>query len=145
MTDPQDGIETAELMKSRLGKIKDNPELALFSDFKGTSRSGAVTASVDLLGRLKRVHIKPGSLYEGAEQWLTDEISSAYEAARKAATFLDFDVAEFAAELENTPELKRKVEQNISERAPASRRERERREPVGDDEWFEGGPLGNQR
>lgn len=145
MTGPQDDAETAELMKSRLGKIKENPELALFSEFKGSSRGGAVTVSVDLLGRLKRVHIKPGTLYEGAEQWLTDEISSACEAARKAANFLDFDVAEFAAELENTPALKKKVEQNIAERAPASRRERERRQPVDDDEWFDGGPLGNRR
>ncbi|WP_158896153.1 YbaB/EbfC family nucleoid-associated protein [Amycolatopsis anabasis] len=145
MTDPQDDVETAELMKSRLGKIKDNPELALFSEFKGSSRSGAVTASVDLLGRLKRIHIAPGTLHEGAEQWLTDEISSACKAAQQAANFLDFDVAEFAAELENTPALKRKVDQNIAERAPAGERERRRRQPPDDDEWFESGPLGNRR
>lgn len=141
MTDPQsDDIDTAELMKSRIGKIKDNPELALFSEFKGVSRGGAVTVSVDLLGRLKRVHIAPNTLYEGAEQWLSEEIASAGKAARKAANFLDFDVAEFAAELENTPELKGRVQQKVAERQPAV--ERERRRP-DDDEYFQGfNPLG---
>jgi DNA-binding protein YbaB len=137
MTDP-DPTEVAEMMKSRLGKIKENPELALFSEFKGVSPSGSVTVSVDLLGRLKRVHISPGTLYEGAEQWLTDEIAGAYRSAQKAANFLDFDAAEFAAELENTPALKAQVEHNIAERAPASERERTRRRPPDDDQWFEG-------
>lgn len=137
MTGPDpEGFEAAELMKSRLAKIKENPELALFSEFKGVSRGGAVTVSVDLLGRFKRVHIAPGTLYEGAEPWLIDEIADAYKAAQKAANFLNFDVAELAAELENTPTLKRGIESKIAEREPVTERERQRRRPPDDDEFF---------
>jgi DNA-binding protein YbaB len=136
MTAP-DPYENAQLMKDRLGKIKENPELALFSEFKGTSRTGAVTVSVDMLGRLKRVHIEPNSLYEGAEPWLIQEIAVAAEAARKAATLLDFDAAELARELEQTPALRQKVADKIEERAPSSEAVRDR-EDSPDDEYFKG-------
>lgn len=64
----------AEAMKERITQIKSDPEKALFSDFKGTTPSGAVTVWVDLLGRFKRITFKPGILHEGGEPWLTNEI-----------------------------------------------------------------------
>ncbi|GHG14172.1 hypothetical protein GCM10017567_34810 [Amycolatopsis bullii] len=141
---PEPGVDpaqTAEQMKSRLGKIKENPELALFSEFKGTSRGGGVTVSVDMLGRFKRVHLAPGVLHEGGEQWLTEEIATAATAARKAATLLDFDVAELATELENAPALKARVERTATEQQ--TERDRRRRGPEDDDEFFGGfNPLG---
>jgi DNA-binding protein YbaB len=136
MTAP-DPYENAQLMKDRLGKIKENPELALFSEFKGTSRTGAVTVSVDMLGRLKRVHIEPNSLYEGAEPWLIQEIAAAAEAARKAATLLDFDAAELAEELEQTPTVRQKVANKIEERAAGNEATRDR-DDSPDDEYFKG-------
>ncbi|MEQ0564892.1 YbaB/EbfC family nucleoid-associated protein [Amycolatopsis sp. NEAU-NG30] len=140
MTEPEnDPAQTAEQLKSKLGKIKENPELALFSEFKGTSRGGGVTVSVDMLGRFKRIHLAPGVLYEGGEQWLTDEIASAAKSAQQAATVLDFDVAELAAELNNAPALKGRVEHIAEERST----ERARRRPQDDDDWFDGfNPLG---
>ncbi|MBB4684046.1 YbaB/EbfC family nucleoid-associated protein [Amycolatopsis jiangsuensis] len=140
MTEPEnEPTETAEQMKSRLGKIKENPELALFSEFKGTSRGGGVTVSVDLLGRFKRIHLAPGVLYEGGEQWLTDEIAVATTAAQKSATALDFDVAELAAELNDAPALKARVEDIAEERQAGQAR----RPPQNDDDWFDGfNPLG---
>jgi DNA-binding protein YbaB len=140
VTEPaNDPTETAEQLKGRLGKIKENPELALFSEFKGTSRGGGVTVSVDMLGRFKRVHLAPGVLYEGGEQWLTNEIATAAKAAQKAATVLDFDVAELAAELNDAPALKGRVEHLAEERHT----DRARRRPQNDDDWFDGfNPLG---
>jgi len=144
VTEPDvDPTRTVEQMKSRLGKIKENPELALFSEFKGVSRGGGVTVSVDMLGRFKRVHLAPGVLYEGGEDWLTEEIATAAKAAQNAAVLLDFDTAEFARELENTPTLKGRVEQAVAGREPVSERERDRRRPPDDDDFFDGfTPLG---
>jgi DNA-binding protein YbaB len=139
MTGPEsDAFETAELMKNRLNKIKENPERALFSVFKGTSRSGSVTATVDLMGRLKNIHLAPNTLYEGGEQWLSEEIASAYQEAQRAASFLDFDLADLAAELENTPNLRRRVEESVARQQSDTERERARRRPSDDDDWFEG-------
>jgi len=56
-------------LKARLRKIKENPRQALFSEFKGRSRTGAITVWVDMLGRQKRVHIAPNTVREGDEQW----------------------------------------------------------------------------
>lgn len=137
MTAP-DPSENAQLMRDRLGKIKENPELALFSEFKGTSRTGAVTVSVDMLGRLKRVHIAPNSLYEGAEPWLMQEISAAAEAARKAATFLDFDAAELAKDLEQAPTVRQRVADKLEERSAGGSAQRDREDPPDDDEYFQG-------
>ncbi len=120
-------------MKDRLHKIKQDPERALFSEFKGVSRTGVVTAWVDMLGRQKRVHIAPGTVREGDEQWLTEEINSACEQAREAATLLDFDLAELARELEETPELRGR----IAEATETPRESRPQRGP-SDDDWFDG-------
>ncbi|SFQ22403.1 Conserved DNA-binding protein YbaB [Amycolatopsis arida] len=153
MTSP----EQVEALKARLHKIKENPRQALFSEFRGTSRSGAVTVWVDLLGRQKRVHIAPNTVREGDEQWLTEEINSAYESAREAATFLDFDVAELARELRDAaavaqrppappapdPSAARPAEPPTPATPPppgpppAAPRP-ERRRPPDDDEFFDG-------
>ncbi|EHK89379.1 YbaB/EbfC family nucleoid-associated protein [Saccharomonospora azurea] len=129
MTSPDD----IQAMKDRLRRIRQNPEQALFSEFKGESRSGVVTVWVDMLGRQKRVHIAPGTVRDGDEQWLTDEINSAYAAAAKAATLLDFDLASLASELENAPRLRAHVESTT--RPPQESRREER---PGDDEFFDG-------
>ncbi len=137
MTAP-DPYENAQVLKDRLGKIKENPELALFSEFNGTSRTGAVTVSVDLLGRLKRVHIEPNSLYEGAEPWLMGEIAAAADAARKAATFLDFDAAELARDLEQAPTVRQRVADKLEEQVADTDAKREPRDSPDDDEFFQG-------
>ena len=122
-----DPLSVAQRMKERIAKIKEDPGRALFSDFKATS-VGGVTVSVDLLGRLKRVQLRPGMLYEGAEPWLIEEIMSAYGAAVTAANYLEFDSAEFARELDEAPGLKARLEATSSS---ADRSSRDR------DEFFE--------
>jgi DNA-binding protein YbaB len=126
-------------LKARLQKIKENPQQALFSEFKGVSRTGAITVWVDMLGRQKRVHIAPNTVREGDEQWLTDEINSAYKAANKAATFLDFDVAEFAQELRDLAALPNRAPEQ-SAPSPSTAVPSHKRRPQGrtdDDEWFD--------
>lgn len=61
------------------------------SQFKGTSASGAITVRVDLIGRLKHIHIAPGTPRAGTEPWLQQEIHNAYAQAQRAAPFLGTD------------------------------------------------------
>lgn len=131
------GPDAIQAMKDRLRKIREPPERALFSEFEGVSRRGAVTVWVDMLGRRKRVHIAPNTVREGDEQWLTEEINSAYAAAN-AATLLDFHLASLANELENTPGLRARVESKSSPDQPEQSQRRSRREGPGDDEFFDG-------
>lgn len=132
--DPQhDYAAETEKMKERITQIKSDPERALFSDFKGTAPSGAVTAWVDLLGRLKRITFKPGVLYEGGEPWLTNEIMLAYQDAAKAANFLDFNLAEFARELNEAPALKQRMDNEENERS----RQRGQSAQQDDDTYYE--------
>lgn len=145
MTSP----EHVAQLKARLAKIKQNPTEALFSEYKGTSRTGAVTVWVDLLGRHRRLHIAPGTVRDGDEQWLTEEINSAYEAASRAATFLDFDMAEFAQELRDVAALRPRNETSSQTTPPPSetrpRQERsqpQRRHGEGDDEFFDDFRIG---
>lgn len=134
--DPRrDYVGEAETMKERIAHIKSDPERALFSDFKGTAPSGAATVWVDLLGRLKRITFKPGILYEGGEPWLINEIMVAYQEAAKAANFLDFNLAEFARELNEAPALKQRMENEENER----RRQREQSAKQDDDTYYEEG------
>ncbi|WP_317493281.1 YbaB/EbfC family nucleoid-associated protein [Haloechinothrix sp. LS1_15] len=140
MTSPnRDVNEAIEAGKAKIEKIKRDPERALFSNFAGKSGSRAVTVEVDLMGRLKRIHIEPDTLYEGAESWIATEISAAYEAARKAADFLDFDLASFASELENAPT----VQQRLTDKVEREREEREKQavDDEDDDDYFRR-PLG---
>jgi DNA-binding protein YbaB len=117
MVNPErDYASEAEVMKARLEKIKSDPERALFSDFKGISSSGAVTVRVDLLGRLKRVEFNRGTLYEGGEPWLMEEIMAAYRQAVQAANFLNFDLADLAKELDQAPALKARMDNAENER-----------------------------
>jgi DNA-binding protein YbaB len=134
--------EQIEALKARLHKIKENPQQALFSEFKGRSRSGAVTVWVDMLGRQKRLHIAPNTVREGDEQWLTDEISSAYEAARDAATFLDFDMAEIARELRDLAALTMRAPGQPPAQSPAEPRRGRIPQDQSDDEWFDGFTTG---
>lgn len=134
-----DPLSVAQRMKERIAKIKEDPGRALFSDFKATS-PGGVTVSVDLLGRLKRIQLRHGMLYEGAEPWLVHEIMSAYAAAVKAANYLEFDSAEFARELNEAPELKAMLEATSGpEPRDRSRRQAQprRRTAPDRDEFFE--------
>ena len=137
-----DPLSVAQRMKERIAKIKEDPGRALFSDFKATSLGG-VTVSVDLLGRLKRVQLRPGMLYEGAEPWLIEEIMSAYAAAVKAANYLEFDTAEFARELNEAHELKPRLEAAFGPEpgleGRSSRREQPRPRAArrDEDEFFE--------
>jgi DNA-binding protein YbaB len=124
MVDPQhDYTEAAEVMKDRLEKIRSDPERALFSDFKGHSPHGTVTARVDLLGRLKRVEFQPHTLSEGGEQQLMDDIMAAYQQAVQAANFLNFDLAELAQELDTTPALKARMAAKPAARPQANDRD----------------------
>ncbi len=135
MQPENDPLSVAQRMKERIAKIKEDPGRALFSDFKGTS-PGGVTVSVDLLGRLKRVELRPGMLYEGAEPWLINEIMAGYAAAVQAANYLEFDTAEFARELNDAPALKAKLE------ADAHQHDEPRRQAAArpnDDEYFDQG------
>ncbi|NIJ10075.1 DNA-binding protein YbaB [Saccharomonospora amisosensis] len=147
MTSP----EHVAQLKARLAKIKQNPTEALFSEYKGTSRTGAVTVWVDLLGRHRRLHIAPGTVRDGDEQWLTEEINSAYEAASRAATFLDFDVAEFAQELRDVAALRQQTAApSETPQAPGTsgdvarrgRSQAEGRRGQGDDEFFDDFRIG---
>ncbi|EHR53169.1 hypothetical protein SacmaDRAFT_4999 [Saccharomonospora marina XMU15] len=146
MTSP----EHVAQLKARLAKIKQNPTEALFSEYKGTSRTGAVTVWVDLLGRHRRLHIAPGTVRDGDERWLTEEINSAYEAASRAATFLDFDMAEFAQELRDVAALRPRNEASSqttpppeSETRPRQERSQtQRRRGEGDDEFFDDFRIG---
>ncbi len=132
--DPQrDYVAEAETMKERITRIKSDPERALFSDFKGTTPSGAVTVWVDLLGRFKRIAFKPGILHEGGEPWLTNEIMMAYQEAARAANFLDFNLADFARELDEAPALKQRMDNAENER----RRQREQSVQQDEDTYYE--------
>ena len=111
-TDP---LSVAQRMKERIAKIKADPGRALFSEFKGTS-PGGVAVSVDLLGRLKRLELQPGTLFEGGEPWLMAEIMTAYTAAVTAANYLEFDTAELARELNDAPALKARIEADTRQR-----------------------------
>lgn len=86
-------------------------------------------------------------------QWLTEEINSAYEAADRAATFLDFDVAEFAQELRDVAGMRHQAESSSSSsntpqvpEAPGTRSRRQRRKPKrrgeGDDDFFDDFRIG---
>lgn len=130
-----DAAESIEIAKAKLARIKQDPARALFSDFKGVSPSGSVTVQVDMMGRLKRIHFAPHTLREGDELWLEKEINSAYVQAQKAANFLDFSVADLAAELDQAPSLKRKV---AEQSAPPQRE----REDLRSDEDYFNNPLG---
>lgn len=123
-------MEAAVVAREKLEKIKQDPHRALFSEFTGTSPSGAVSVQVDLLGRFKHVRIRPGTLREGDESWLEGEIGAAHAEARRAADFLDFNLAELASELEDTPNLRRHVQEHEQQREqpPAPRR---------DDDYFD--------
>lgn len=131
-----DSEQRVEQAKERLERIKRDPERVLFSDFKGVSRSGAATVWVDMLGRMKRIHIPPHTLYEGAEPWLIGEIMSAYSAAQRSADFVDFDFAEFAQELDNALSLKDKIMPRM-ESAECSEKRRARSGRDDDDDWFD--------
>lgn len=120
--------EMAEQAQERFARIRRDPERALFSEYRGTSQSGAVTVWVDMIGKLARVHIAPNTLYEGGEMWLTEEITSAYEAAKRAAEVLDFSMADLVQELDAAPALKQRVSTTSPQRRP---------EPPPDDESFE--------
>lgn len=115
MQTEHDALSVAQRMRERIAKIKEDPGRALFSDFKGTS-CGGVTVSVDLLGRLKRIELLPGTLYENGEPWLMTEIMDAYHQAVTAANYLEFDSAELARELNEAPALKAKIERDTRER-----------------------------
>lgn len=134
-TDP---LSVAQRMRDRIAKIRDDPARAFFSDFKATS-AGGITVSVDLLGRLKRVELRPGTLYEGGEPWLVNEIMSAYQAAVQAANYLEFDQAQFAKELNEVPALKAKLETEATQRDTTARQTRARRD--NDDDFGQGGIL----
>ncbi|HET9142705.1 YbaB/EbfC family DNA-binding protein [Actinophytocola sp.] len=133
-TDP---LSIAQRMKDRIAKIKEDPGRALFSDFTGTSRGG-VSVSVDLLGRLKRVDLRPGTLYEGGELWLISEIMAAYTAAVTAANYLEFDTAQLARELDEAPALKARIEADTRQREQPRRPAATR--PT-DDEYFDQGSI----
>lgn len=112
-----DPDEFAAKMKDRLRKIRENPQQALFSEFKGTSRDRAITVHVDMMGRLKGLNIAPGAAYEGGERELVDGIMHAYRAAQDAANVLDFNLADLARELNDAPNLKAAIERGAQ---PAS-------------------------
>lgn len=118
----------AEQAQERFARIRRDPERALFSEYRGTSQSGAVTVWVDMIGKLSRVHIAPNTLYEGGEMWLTEEIASAYDAAKRAAEVLDFSMADLVQELDAAPALKERVSTTSPQRWP---------DPPPDDESFE--------
>lgn len=128
MSQENDPLAAAYRMKERIAKIKEDPGRALFSDFTGRS-PGGVTASVDLLGRLKRIEIRPGALYEGAEPWLIEEIMAAYREAVRAANYLDFDTAELARELDQAPALQERLRQDGLRQDGPQQDRQERREP----------------
>jgi len=104
--DPQEMVAQAQ---ERFARIRNDPEKALFSQYKGVSPSGAVTVWVDMMGRLVRVRIAPGTLYEGGEPWLAEEVVAAHGAAKRAAEVLDFDMADLARELDDALRLKQRV------------------------------------
>jgi hypothetical protein len=128
-----DPLSVAQRMKERIAKIKEDPGRALFSEFKGTS-PGGVTVSVDLLGRLKRIELSPGTLYEGGEPWLMTDIMTAYTAAVTAANYLEFDTAELARELDGAPALKARIEADTRQREQPRR---PRGASLTGDEFFE--------
>jgi hypothetical protein len=133
LVQPENGpLSVVQRMRERIAKIKEDPGRALFSDFKGTS-PGGITVSVDLLGRLKRVELRPGTLYEGGELWLINEIMAAYQAAVQAANYLEFDQAQFAKELNEIPALKATLEGEATQRDTARRQATARR---NDDDDF---------
>lgn len=135
MQTEHDALSVAQRMRERIAKIKEDPGRALFSDFKGTSHGG-VTVSVDLLGRLKRIELLPGTLYENGEPWLMTEIMDAYQKAVTAANYLEFDSAELARELNEAPALKAKIEHDTRDRE--EQRPQPRGQAADDDEYFGG-------
>lgn len=86
-------------ISGKLQKIRDNPQRVLFGEFRGRSSQGTVTVWVDILGRLKRIELRPGAAYDGAERELSGQIVEAYGRAVDAADFIDFDAAELAHQL----------------------------------------------
>jgi hypothetical protein len=90
--------------------------------------------SVDLLGRLKRLELRPGTLFEGGEPWLMTEIMATYTAAVTAANYLEFDTAELARELDTAPALKARIEADTRQREQPRR---PRGASLTGDEFFE--------
>lgn len=135
MTLSDDAYEAAAAAKDKLDKIRQDPQRALFSDYTEESPDGAVTVRVDLIGRLKDIDIQPNTIREGNESWLVSEIQAAYQAAQKAADYLNFDLAEFARELENAPTLQRQLTRESQTTRDRTTDDRD------DDEYFRN-PLG---
>lgn len=104
-----DAVRRAE---ERFAKIRKNPELAVFGQFRGVSPSGAVTVWVDLMGRLARLHIAPSTAHDGCEEWLTEEILAAHREANRAADLIDFNLADLALELDAALTLGQRVRQD---------------------------------
>jgi DNA-binding protein YbaB len=129
--DPQEMVAQAQ---ERFAKIRRDPEKALFSEYKGVSPSGAVTVWVDMMGKLVRMHLAPNTTYEGCEPWLTTEIMTAHETAKRTAETLDFSMADLVQELDNALQLKQRVTA-APEATPAPERNSGRR--PDDDESFE--------
>lgn len=113
--------------EERFAKIRQDPEQAVFGEFRGVSPGGAVTVWVDMLGRLRRCHVAPGSLHDGAESWLVGEFMAAHEAAKRSADVLDFDMTDLARELDSAPRVRDAATRSAASSPPAR----------GDDDWFE--------
>ncbi|RJQ74126.1 YbaB/EbfC family DNA-binding protein [Pseudonocardiaceae bacterium YIM PH 21723] len=122
-------------MKERLRDIKADPARALFSDYRGESQDGSVTAWVDLLGRPQRIEFRPGTAQEGRESYLAEQVMQAFASAAKASNFINFDRADLAKSLDSAPALK----QQLSSEQPAPPPSAGRRPVQDDDDYFESG------
>lgn len=72
-------VEAGELAKA-------NPTAALYGKFPGHSASGMASVWVDVIGRMVRLELAPGSVQEGDEEGIAAAIAEAYVEAVKAAS-----------------------------------------------------------
>jgi hypothetical protein len=84
---PDEAVLAAMRRAVEAGELaKQNPTAALYGKFPGHSSSGTASVWVDIIGRMVRLELAPGSVQEGDEEGIAAAIAEAYVEAVKAAS-----------------------------------------------------------
>lgn len=84
---PDEAVLAAMRRAVEAGELaKQNPAAALYGQFPGHSSAGTASVWVDIIGRMVRLELAPGSVQEGDEEGIAAAIAEAYVEAVKAAS-----------------------------------------------------------
>lgn len=84
---PDDAVLAAMRRAAEAAALaKANPTVALYGEFPGHSAAGTASVWVDVIGRMVRLELAPGSVQEGDEEGVAAAIAEAYVEAVKAAS-----------------------------------------------------------